>query len=190
MAALDVRNGHFLLESGLHADTWIHLDALFLDPRVLVPQIESLAALLAGYRVTAVCGPLLGGAFVAQRVAERMGVRCYFAQRVATASPPGLFGARYRIPDALRARAAGERVALVDDVISAGSSVRAVHEDLAGLDASVVVVGALLVLGERAVAHFSPLGIPLVAPATRGFTAWEPAECPLCRAGIPLTTPA
>ena len=190
MEGLAVRYGHFVLESGLHADTWIDLDSLFVDPAALAPQVQDLCELLSGYRISAACGPLLGGAFVAQLVAERLGIRFYFAQRELSDSTAGLFKATYRVPESLRERAASERFAIVDDVISAGSSVRAMHEELTGLGADVAVVGALLVLGDRATGYLAPLGIPLVAPATREFTSWEPERCPHCRAGVPLITPA
>lgn len=190
IAGLALRRGHFLLESGLHADTWIDLDALFVEPASLAPQVEALAARLSGYDITAVCGPLLGGAFVAQAVATRLGLRFYVAERVASETEAGLFQARYEIAGGVKERAAGERFAIVDDVISAGSSVRASHAHLAGLGASVVVVGALVVLGNRATEYFAGLGLRVEAPAFREFSAWEPAGCPHCRAGVPLTTPA
>jgi orotate phosphoribosyltransferase len=188
--ALAVRQGHFVLESGLHAEHWIDLDALFVDPVRIAPQIGALSALVSAHDVTAVCGPLLGGALVAQAVATRLGVRFYFTERVPEQPDEGLFGAIYRLPDGLRDRAAHERFAVVDDVISAGSSVRATVADLASLGGRSIVVGALLVLGHRAPDYFEPLGMHVVAPSQSDFAMWPPADCPHCRAGVPLTDPA
>ena len=53
------RNGHFLLESGYHSDTWFDLDALFVDPAAIAPQVDALAELLRPHYVSAICGPLL-----------------------------------------------------------------------------------------------------------------------------------
>jgi orotate phosphoribosyltransferase len=184
--ALSVRKGHFLLESGLHAEEWLDLDTLFLDPQSLAPKIEALAERIAQHRISAVCGPLLGGAFVAHAVATRLGVRFYFAERARSNPQDGLFQAAYRLPGSQRERAASERFAVVDDAIGAGSSVRATVNELASLGAQTAVVGALLTLGSRAENHLAQLGIPMVALASKEIAMWEPERCPLCRAGTLL----
>lgn len=187
--SLPARRGHFLLESGYHTDLWLTLDGMFVDPRALAPLVAALAGRLRPHGPTAVCGPLLGGAFVAQAVATELGAAFYFTEPVPAPAGPGLFRAKYRLPPALHERAAGERMAVVDDVISAGSSVRATAEALASAGASVVAVGALLVLGDGADAHFGPRGIPVEAAGRSGWSLWAPDECPLCRAGVPLEDP-
>jgi len=186
VVGLTVREGHFLLESGLHAAGWLDLDTLFLDPKALAPQIAGLAALISRHRVTAVCGPLVGGAFVAQAIALQLGVRFYFAERVRSNPEGGLFQAQYRLPHSQRGRAATERFAVVDDVIGAGSAVRATVSELASLRASTAVVGALLTLGNKAEVHLTQRGIPVVTLGSREIAIWEPAICPRCQAGIPL----
>jgi orotate phosphoribosyltransferase len=183
------RNGHFLLESGYHADTWFDLDALFIDPAAIAEQVDALAALIRPHDVSAICGPLLGGAFLAQAVASEMGVRFYYCERAGSDSSSALYGARYRLPTGLRAHAPKERFAVVDDVISAGSSVRAVVAELEGAGATTVVVGSLLVLGTKATDYFASMNIPVVMLDRRGFQTWLAAECPLCRSGVPLETP-
>ena len=64
LATLPARSGHFLLESGYHTDLWLTLDALFLEPTGTAPLVSALADKLRPYGVTAMCGPLLGGAFL------------------------------------------------------------------------------------------------------------------------------
>jgi len=180
------RNRHFLLESGYHADTWLDLDALFIDPAKIAPQVDALAALIRPHDISAICGPLLGGAFLAQAVAAAMGVRFYFCEKSASDSSSALFGARYRLPAGLREHASKERFAVVDDVISAGSSVRAVVSELEAAGATTVVVGSLLILGTKATDYFAAMNIPVVALDERDFQTWLPDECPLCRSGVPL----
>jgi orotate phosphoribosyltransferase len=80
----------------------------------------------------------------------------------------------------------GHRIALVDDVISAGSSVRATAGALVAADASIVVVGTLFVLGRIALDHFRDLGIPVESLGQREFNLWQPSTCPLCGNRIPL----
>jgi len=180
------RTGHFLLESGYHADTWFDLDALFIDPAAIAPQVDALAALIRPHDVSAICGPLLGGAFLAQAVASAMGVRFYYCEKGASDSSSALFGARYRLPDGLREHASKERFAIVDDVISAGSSVRAVVSELQDAGAKTVVVGSLLILGTKATEYFASMNVPVVALERRDFQTWLPDDCPLCWSGVPL----
>ena len=181
------RRGHFALESGLHADTWLELEALIADPCALQPRIDALAALVAPHRPKAICGPLLGGAFVAHAVALTLGLRFIPTERAAGVVPAdGLFAAAYRVPSGLRSSLNGARCAVVDDAISAGSSVRASIAALQEDGASIAVVGALLVLGTRAVDHFAARGVPLVAAHRVAFDSWAPTDCPLCIAGVPL----
>jgi len=180
------RQGHFLLESGLHTATWLDLDSLFLDPQSLAPHIAALAALVSKHQISAVCGPLLGGALVAQAIALQLGARFYFAERVRSNPEDGLFNAEYRLPKSQRERAATERFAVVDDVIGAGSAVRATVSELSSVGASTLVVGALLTLGSRAGSHLAQLGIPIVALGSKEIAMWEPELCPHCQAAIPL----
>jgi orotate phosphoribosyltransferase len=77
----------------------------------------------------------------------------------------------------------------VDDVISAGSSVRATIAALASAGATVSVVAAPLVLGDAAVTHFAREGIPIETLGRRAFSLWAPDECRLCGEGVPLEDP-
>ena len=179
-----------MLESGYHSDLWFSLDGLFVDPEALSPHIDALADLVRPFRVSAVCGPLVGGAFVAQLLAARLGARFYYTAPAPVAPSSGLYAARYELPADLRRRVAGERVAVVDDAISAGSSVRATEAALRAVEATTVVVAALALLGDSAVQHFSAAGIPVVSVTQEPFSLVPPSECAQCRAGVPLENPA
>lgn len=179
-----IQRGHFVLESGLHTDVWLELDSWFVNPANLESRLDELAKQLTQYPITAVCGPLTGGAFVAQSIAARLDVRFYYTERIATGSRSGLFGAVYRLPGGLRHHARGERFAVVDDAISAGSASRATLAELADTGAETLVVGALLLLGDRGARYFAARNIPVVAVGRRELSVWEPRECPLCQAGM------
>jgi orotate phosphoribosyltransferase len=187
--ALPARRGHFVLESGYHTDLWLTLDALFVDPAALGPHVAALADQLRAHAPTAICGPLLGGAFLAQAIATRLELKFFVAEPAPAAATEGLFTARYRLPVGQRAHVRGERVAVVDDVISAGSSVRAAIAALADDGAAIAAVGALLVFGDAALAHFAAQRVPVEALARRTFSLWAPADCALCRAAVPLERP-
>ena len=146
------RRGHFRLESGHHGGLWLDLDPLFADTCRIEPFAAALADAMRPHGAEIVCGPLLGGAFLAQLVAHRMGVEFSFTERVMPPDASGLYAARYRLPPALAARVRGKRVAIVDDVMSAGSALRGTHAELRSHGATVVAAGALLVLGSAGAA--------------------------------------
>lgn len=179
------RRGHFRMESGLHAGLWLDLESLFADTRRIDPFVQRLADAIREHDVDAVCGPMVGGAFLAQLLAERLGVEFAYAERV-TSPADGLFRAQYRVPRSLAARMRGQRVAIVDDVMSAGSSLRATQAALVACGATIVVVGALLILGPTGADYFEASGLPVVAPGRAEFESWTPAECLLCRDGVIL----
>ncbi len=189
LAALPERRGHFLLESGFHSDVWLTLDELFSDPARVAPLVAALANRLRPHAAGAVCGPLLGGAFLAQAIATTLDLRFYYSEPVVAPRDETLFTVDYRLPSALTRTVRGQQVAVVDDVISAGSSVRATVAALASAGATTVAVGALAVLGDPAWKHFAERGIPVETLQRRSFDLWSPSECPLCQSGSPLEDP-
>ena len=88
---LSARNGHFRYESGYHSDLWLDLDLLFLRPHAVQPFALALAKKLASYAVSAVCGPLVGGAFVAQMIATELNIECFYTERFVRPQPRGLY---------------------------------------------------------------------------------------------------
>ena len=186
LALVGGRRGHFRLESGHHGGLWLDLDALFADARRIEPFVARLADALRPHGPDMICGPLLGGAFLAQLVARVLGVEFCHTERVTPAEGDGLFRARYRLPPAFRERVRGTRVAMVDDVMSAGSALRGTLAELEMYGAAPVAAGALLVLGDAGLAHFAARGIPVEAVVRDAYDLWVPADCPLCARGVPL----
>lgn len=182
--SLNLRTGHFELESGHHGDQWFDLELLFRRPESVRPLVAELATRLASYEVDLVCGPLVEGAFVALRVASELGIEFAYAERHLDPNRDGLFPVDYRIPGALRDVVRGQRVAIVNDVVNAGSSVRATLADLQACSAKTVAIASLLVLGDAAERLARGAGLPLVALAKQPNSIWTPDECPACAEGI------
>ena len=144
---LKARRGHFALESGHHGDLWLDLESLCRTPRAVRRLAAELAQRLAPYRPEIVCGPLVEGALVGLLVASEMDLEFVYAEPRHNPEAQGLFPVSYQLPAGLR-NLAGRRVAIVNDVINAGSAVRGTMLDLAQCSADVVAVGTLLALGE------------------------------------------
>lgn len=183
------RRGHFRMESGLHCGLWFDLGAAFVDHAALDPFVIELAQALRRHDIEAVCGPLTGGAFLAQLLARLLGSEFYFTV-TGPVEGEGTFNARYQLPHGIGHRLLGRRVALVDDVMSAGSSLRATLTAVESRGGIPVVVGALYVLGSIGENFFKERGLRIETTGRAPFESWRPPECPLCAAGVPLEDPS
>lgn len=177
---LRARRGHFEYESGHHGDLWLDLDTLFLHPRRLQPYAAQLAGRLALHGLEVVCGPLVGGAFLAQSVAAELGVAfCYSVRREGA----------YKVPVAFGPALSGRRVAIVDDVMNAGSAVLGTASAVRAAGGHLSTVGTLLALADSASAVSDGTGVPVERLAALPTALWTMADCPLCDAGAPLDRP-
>ena len=180
--AVAASRGHFVYESGHHGDLWLDLDALFVDARRTRGWASALADRAVACRPELVCGPLTGGAFVAQLLAVEIGAGFIFAERFVSETGP----VRYRIPESLRGALDGRRVLLVDDVVNAGSALLATLADLLDCGTELAGFATLLALGKVASQIAEQRRVPLFALASLERGMWAPEECPLCRSGAPL----
>jgi orotate phosphoribosyltransferase len=183
---VSARHGHFKLESGYHTNLWIDLDPLFVKPDRLQPFVADLAARLSRHPIDAICGPLIGGAFLAQSIARELGKEFFYTERIVPQDHSGLYSIRYELPKSLRASIGGKRVAIVDDAISAGSAVRGTYADLKEHGAQSIVFGALLVLGNAIQSFCAEESIDLESIENLLFELWLPIDCPLCATRVPI----
>jgi orotate phosphoribosyltransferase len=186
LSLVNGRPGHFKLESGHHGDLWFQLETLCLHSREVRPFALRLAERLRRHNVEVVCGPLVEGAFVALLVSQELGCEFVYAERFADATREGLFPVDYRLPKALQAAVKGKCVAIVNDVINAGSAVRGAFSDLQVLGADVVAIGALLALGDAITKFAAEKHVALELLEQMPNNLWAPEECPLCAARMPL----
>jgi orotate phosphoribosyltransferase len=180
------RQGHFKLESGHHGDVWFELETLCQHSRALQPFAAQLAATLSQHKVEVVCGPLVEGAFIALLVSLELGCDFVYAERFADATRERLLPVEYRLPIALHSAVRSKRVAIVNDVISAGSAVRGAFSDLQSVGADIVAIGALLALGDSIAKFAAEHVVALELLQQMPHNLWTPAQCPLCAAGQPL----
>ena len=167
--------GHFVLSSGLHSDAYIQCARLLQHPQLAQAMCERLAARLREIAadVDVVIGPALGGVLVAHEVARALKVRALYAEREHEALT-------LRRGFALRP---GERVFIVEDVVTTGLSARetaAVVKDHGG---TVAGYGALICRGE---AHGLSPFVALWQPRPQLYAA---ATCPMCASDVPLYRP-
>jgi orotate phosphoribosyltransferase len=186
LSSVRARRGHFKFESGHHGDFWLDLETLCVRPAAIRAFAADLAARLRPHGVDAVCGPLNEGAFIALMVATELDCDFTYAERFPNPTRDALFPVEYRVPGAQHSLVRARRVAIVNDVISAGSAVRGAYANLQVLGAQVVAVGSLAVLGTPFVVFARERALPLEALAHFPHNAWTPAECPLCQRDVPV----
>lgn len=167
--------GHFLLTSGRHSARYMQCAQVLQYPHLAAQLGEMLAAEFAARDIRTVIGPAMGGILVAHEVAKALKVRAMFAERENGAMT--LRRGFHLEP--------GEKVLVVEDVITTGKSVREVLDVVRRQNAVAVGVGVLV---DRSGGK-QEFGIPLRSLVSLEIESFAAAECPLCRQGIPYIKP-
>jgi orotate phosphoribosyltransferase len=168
-------NGHFLLSSGLHSSKYLQCAKILQHPIYAAHFGTSLAQRFKNQKVDAVIGPAIGGIIIAYEVARALGVRALFAEREE---------GEMRLRRGFEIKK-GERVIVVEDVITTGGSVSGVVKLVQGIGGEVVGIGALLDRSEEiAIAGMKPAVLSTIKIET-----YDPQSCPMCRDKISLVKP-
>jgi len=170
-----LQGGHFKLTSGRHSDRYMQCARLFEHPAESGELCADLAGLFGGEDVSLVAGPALGGIIMAYETARALGVSNIFSEREGGVMT---FRRGFSV-------APGERVLVVEDVVTTGGSVREVIELIRAGGAEVVGVGAIV---DRSGGSMG-FGVPFRPLLSRSVESWSEADCPLCRAGRSITRP-
>lgn len=167
--------GHFQLTSGLHSPRYLQCALVLQHPEYAEWVGRALAAHFSDEDLSAVVAPAIGGIVVAHETARALGVRALFTEREAGAM-------KLRRGFYINA---GERVLVVEDVVTTGGSTRETIE--AVVNAGGVVAGAGSVVDRSGGAV--DVGARRVALLTLEVPAYDPADCPLCEQGSPAVKP-
>ena len=167
--------GHFILSSGLHSDRYIQCALVLQHPKVAEHLCSELAAKLRQVGAKVVAAPALGGILVAHEVARALGIRALFTER-----QDGNMTLRRGF-----SLGAGEPTLVVEDVMTTGLSTRETIKCVEEAGGKVVGTGALI---DRSGGKVD-LGVPRAALVTLSIQNYNPAECPLCKSGIPAVKP-
>ncbi|MDP9053639.1 MAG: orotate phosphoribosyltransferase [Acidobacteriota bacterium] len=172
--------GHFRLSSGLHSSGYLQSALVLQYPRlaeVLGRQLaHALAPLTEREPVGLVISPALGGLTIGHEVARAAGVRFLFTERDAERKMSLRRGFSIQ---------PGEKLIVIEDVITTGGSTREVIEVVRALGGVPVAAGSIIDRSGGA----ADLGIPRVALETLSVPVYEPEQCPMCRRGEPVTKP-
>lgn len=162
--------GHFELSSGNHSDRYFQCALVLQHPRHAEALARALAPLLPG-GIDVVIGPALGAVTWAYELARQLGVRGLFAERQ---------NGKMSLRRGFQLRA-GERVLVVEDVLTTGGSANEVLELVQACGAHAVGVGAIV--NRSGGNPFAARKLACAALVEVQAQLWTPAECPLCKAG-------
>jgi len=168
-------DGHFRLTSGLHSPGYMQSALVLQYPREAEACGAAIAAQVGYLAAQVVLSPALGGIVIGHEVGRALGVRAIFAER-----QDGRLALRRGFT-----MTAGERVLVVEDVVTTGGSTRETIDVARAAGAEVVGAAAIV---DRSGGH-QELGVPFHALATIALPTYQPDICPLCAAGIPVVKP-
>ncbi len=170
-----VLSGHFRLSSGKHSDTYFEKFQVLQYPHYVQQLCGELADRVRAQQVDVVVGPTTGGVIIAYEVARQLGTRAIYAERE---GEKRVLRRGFTLHE-------GERVLVVDDILTTGGSVREVLEMLIPYRVQLVGVGILV---DRTGGQAN-LGVRLESLLKLSVESWQPEACPLCARGEPITEP-
>jgi len=164
--------GHFQLTSGLHSDTYMEKCLVLQYPQLTNQLCAMLANRFINDNVDVVLGPAVGAIIIAHGVAQHLNTRSIFSERE---NGKMVLRRGFHINP-------GERVLVVEDVITTGGSVLEVLDLVKQCGGELVGLGYLV---DRSNGAFDP-GVRAEYLLNLEAPTWAANECPLCEAGVSL----
>lgn len=170
-----IKEGHFLLASGLHSPIYWEKFRILQYPRYTERLCRLIVQHFKDQQIELVVGPTTGGIILAFETARQLGVRSIFAEKMGETR---IFRRDFDIaPD--------ESILLVDDVLTTGSSIKETMSAINRLGGVVIGIGVLVNRSAEEIDFGAPLFSCIHVPTT----VYSPEECPLCAANVPLVKP-
>jgi orotate phosphoribosyltransferase len=167
--------GHFRLSSGLHSPNYVQCAVLLQHPRNAKALGEALARLVRPRKPEKIVAPAMGGLIIGYTVAEALDVPMVFTER-----KDGEMTLRrgFKVNR-------GERVVIIEDVVTTGKSTRET--------AAVIAKHGGLVFGYGSILNRSgkenPFDHPYESLLTLALETWQEGACPLCAKGVAIDSP-
>jgi orotate phosphoribosyltransferase len=171
--------GHFILSSGLHSDRYLQ-SALLLSYPPVAEQLGQAIAEKFKESVDAVLSPAIGGIVIGQEVARAKGCRAIFSEKD-DAGKPVLRRSFEMKP--------GEKILVVEDVITTGLSTNEVVNLVTAAKATLAGVGSIVNRSGKKGSELFSHGAPVHSLLELDVKTWKPDNCELCKKGIPAVKP-
>ena len=169
-----IMEGHFLLTSGLHSPRYVEKFNVLQKPVYTEKLCRAMAEKFKDANIETVVGPVTGGILLAHETGKALGTRAIFTERENGKMP---FRRGFTLHE-------GERVLIVEDIVTTGGSIREVI-DVVKEHGGIPVAVSMLVDRSGGKATFGD--VPSTALLHMDVQTYQPDECPLCKQGIPMT---
>ena len=169
-----IMEGHFLLTSGLHSPRYVEKFNVLQRPVYTEKLCRAMAEKFKDANIETVVGPVTGGILLAHETGKALGTRAIFTERE---NGKMTFRRGFTLHE-------GERVLIVEDIVTTGGSIREVI-DVVKEHGGIPVAVSMLVDRSGGKATFGD--VPSTALLHMDVQTYKPEECPLCKAGIPMT---
>ena len=169
-----IMDGHFLLTSGLHSPHYVEKFNVLQQPKYTQQLCEAMAEKFKDANIETVVGPMTGGILLAHETGKALGTRAIFTERV---DGKMTFRRGFSLHE-------GERVLIVEDIVTTGGSIKEVIE-VVKAHGGVPVAVSMLVDRSGGKADFGD--VPCTALLHMDVETYQPEACPLCQQGIEMT---
>ncbi len=168
-------DGHFRLTSGRHSKQYLQCAKLFQYPEYSKAITKELIKKFEGEKIDVIVGPAIGGIILAYEVARQLKVKNIFAERK---NGNMTFRRGFSINK-------GERILIVEDVVTTGGSVKEVIDIIDETEGHIVGVGSIV---DRSGGK-TKFDYDLKSVIKFNIETFEAENCPLCEEGIPICKP-
>ena len=169
-----IMEGHFLLTSGLHSPRYVEKFNVLQKPVYTEKLCKAMAEKFKDANIETVVGPVTGGILLAHETGKALGTRAIFTERE---NGKMTFRRGFKLHE-------GERVLIVEDIVTTGGSIREVI-DVVKENGGIPVAVSMLVDRSGGKATFGD--VPATALLHMDVQTYKLEECPLCKAGVPMT---
>lgn len=169
--------GHFLLTSGKHSNKYLQCAKIFRNTKYSEELCAALAEQYKNDNVELVIGPAMGAVQMSYEVSRHLNVENFFTERDENGDMQLRRG--FTISE-------GQRVLVVEDVVTTGGSVKEVIKLVTELGGKIIGVGSIV---DRSAGKVD-FGVPFKSVYPVEVEAYEAEDCPLCKEGkLPLVKP-
>ena len=167
--------GHFILSSGLHSPKYLQCALALQHPNDAAEFGQAIAERFAGQQFDTVASPAIGGLVIGFATAQALGVRFIWTER-----QDGVMTVRrgFTVEP-------GERILVVEDVITTGGSTRECIAALENQGADVVAAASIIDRSNGA----ADVGVPRISLVSLDVPSYTPESCPFCEDGVPAIKP-
>lgn len=184
-----IKNGHFVYQAGYHCRDYVAKDRITLNPLAIDEVGRMLADLIKDYDIDTVAVPAIGGVVLGHVVAKYLShfknklINSIFVERVGKKNKNNIY--KYEVTRCHGEYVYGKNVAVLEDIMNSGATVKNVITSVENAGGKVTTVGVVRNRGGLKAKDFGS-NITLTNLSVINLEIYDPDNCPLCVSKIPI----